>query len=1334
VRHSGHESKRPAVTTGVVARFAGRGRAASAMLLAAVLTTFAVLATGGLSTACAAPASITSGGSPFATSLTPALSTAVSNSNPPVIRGELLDEYVNATRAHIEAFAENEKHAITWRGEYATSEALLNEGKGVLAGHGEVSQSDSDALTFMSLSFGKAYAANETEIAEIHHLTPDTKYYARFVVESDAPTVSRTFEFTTLPAGPPEVPFGQDQHNGGSSVKQQLATTPTSAEFTAVIQTNGLPTKYEFEYTATPGEPASWAPFSSGASGSVSVAEDFAEPVATLTGLTPETTYYVRVKASNADGEVVENKFQGYVSTEQESFTTPTAKPVVGRPLLRNITVNSVHVNENLKTNGFETSWRYEYATSESAATWSVFASGTISAAHAAAEEYSNVQGTLTGLAPSTKYYVRLFAENANGSNTSPAESFETEGPPTAEAFATHALHGENMRVLGDVNPNSLPTSDEQTITLGGSPTGGTFTLTFDGHTTAPIAFDAPAEGGEASVEYALDALPSAPEVFVLGLTGGPYTVSFYGSAAGVSEPQIEADASGLTPAGSSVTVQTTQAGGGGNNVSYYFQYVPQAQFEATGGEGGFAKAASTPVVEVGSGDGADVVGQDLPGLKPGEAYAYRIVATSSASGVPPVYSSADTLTVPAPVSVSAQPACPNSLERTGPSAKLPDCRAYEQVTPVEKEGSEELFQYGVGPLNEFLIGDNGDHLLFETQVENYGSGPHAGGSPYLFSRGEKGWQLTAGSPQPATGVSDLTPVLFSSDGTQMAFSSAIGTSAEGGDSRYKDIEYGYGPVGGPYVDVASVPRTDLPTSRGKSANEPPETWVGASANFSKLILESPDHSLSGSATGTTSGSDLYEYSAGHLRQVNVGIGSCGARIAQGEEGEAVAGTSGSSPHAVSADGSRIFFEAVPGTVCSEPSHLYMRVNASKTVDIGAYGFFAANAQGTEVLLDRKNGGALEIFLYDTEASAPAPKLLLAAAGLSSGDGGKAVVSEDMSTIYFKTKASLTPEAPPALGTYHNDLYRYDVAQEKLTFVAQTGVEVEKQEAFYVTPDGRYLYYNGAVDGVPGGAGEASAKQAFVYDSVEGVVECVSCASPFDPEPKLESYLGGQPDNTSGRGSTVNGIPELTLISSNGDFAFFDTPAALVPQDIDGEVAPELNAGLNIEFSSQEFSPSSDVYEWRRDGIDGCGQLQGCLALITSGRGGVLNILIGATPSGESVFVGTQAQLAPSDLDQSSDVYDVRVDGGFPPPPPPPVECEGDACSTPPSAPNDPPAALLPPAAPPAEASKSPVGKKALKCTKGKVASHGKCVKRKTKAGRHVRRKAKHAASKRRVK
>ena len=58
-------------------------------------------------------------------------------------------------------------------------------------------------------------------------------------------------------------------------------------------------------------------------------------------------------------------------------------------------------------------------------------------------------------------------------------------------------------------------------------------------------------------------------------------------------------------------------------------------------------------------------------------------------------------------------------------------------------------------------------------------------------------------------------------------------------------------------------------------------------------------------------------------------------------------------------------------------------------------------------------------------------------------------------------------------------------------------------------------------------------------------------------------------------------------------------------------------------------SPSSDVYEWRKDGVDGCGQLQGCLALITDGRGGFYNLLLGIGDEGRDVFIYTHSQLLP---------------------------------------------------------------------------------------------------------
>lgn len=85
-----------------------------------------------------------------------------------------------------------------------------------------------------------------------------------------------------------------------------------------------------------------------------------------------------------------------------------------------------------------------------------------------------------------------------------------------------------------------------QTLVFYGEPTGGTFTVTFQGQTTAPIALGATA----AEVQNALEALSTigAGNVEVEDARGLPtYFVSFTGVFANTSVPMMVADGSGLT-------------------------------------------------------------------------------------------------------------------------------------------------------------------------------------------------------------------------------------------------------------------------------------------------------------------------------------------------------------------------------------------------------------------------------------------------------------------------------------------------------------------------------------------------------------------------------------------------------------------------------------------------------------------------------------------------------------------------------------------------------------------------------------------------------------------
>lgn len=113
-----------------------------------------------------------------------------------------------------------------------------------------------------------------------------------------------------------------------------------------------------------------------------------------------------------------------------------------------------------------------------------------------------------------------------------------------------------------DVAPDQPACASEvQTVGIPTDTTDGTFTLTFDGQTTAGIAYDATA----AAVQTALEALSNiAPgDVTVSGgpLPASSVTIAFGGAYEGQNVPALTGTGTGLTPVGA-VTVTTTTEGG----------------------------------------------------------------------------------------------------------------------------------------------------------------------------------------------------------------------------------------------------------------------------------------------------------------------------------------------------------------------------------------------------------------------------------------------------------------------------------------------------------------------------------------------------------------------------------------------------------------------------------------------------------------------------------------------------------------------------------------------------------------------------------------------------
>jgi hypothetical protein len=139
------------------------------------------------------------------------------------------------------------------------------------------------------------------------------------------------------------------------------------------------------------------------------------------------------------------------------------------------------------------------------------------------------------------------------------AEIIAGQGGLIAEGALLRTRTG--ARVVADAGysgrgPDVPGTSEIQTVTITGAPTGGTFTLTYSAQVTGAIAFNAAAS----AVQTALNALSNLDGVTVSGANGGPYTVTFPVDMGNTA--QMTGNGAGLTGgAAPAVVVATTTPG-----------------------------------------------------------------------------------------------------------------------------------------------------------------------------------------------------------------------------------------------------------------------------------------------------------------------------------------------------------------------------------------------------------------------------------------------------------------------------------------------------------------------------------------------------------------------------------------------------------------------------------------------------------------------------------------------------------------------------------------------------------------------------------------------------
>jgi DNA-binding beta-propeller fold protein YncE len=723
-----------------------------------------------------------------------------------------------------------------------------------------------------------------------------------------------------------------------------------------------------------------------------------------------------------------------------------------------------------------------------------------------------------------------------------------------------------------------------------------------------------------------------------------------------------------------------------------YFEYVDAATYEqdvAELGPGyGFDHAHRAPPVgeeplDLGSAEEPTAVGLAVTGLQPSTAYRYRFVAT-------------DLLIEPEGRSFTSQTKSFATFA-TG-AGSLPDGRAWEMVSPDEKNGAEVAVPWAAGGLfqrNEVVprieaAAGSGEAVTY-TSWTSFGEAAGAPGtSQYLSKRTGQGWVTENISPG-GRQFQGLNPAYrgFSPDlrfAAVLGFEPPLTADAQPGfeNMYFRDDDSG---------DLSALTKEPIgftpPSSGGQGPRRFCTTYAGATTDGSHAFFAA-DGAMGGAPGGA--GFSLYEWSPdAPLGLVSILPDETPAPPAPKTHfgGEATTAQEcwmdqGPMRNAVSADGS-VAFWTYGGTYQGTAEPLFARIDGTRTVELdaketGATGpsgqgqFWAATADGSRAFftapgrLTSKAHAAGQLYMYETEAGTITD---LTPGSVAPEIGGVIGASEDGDTVYFVGTGALTGTQQDSAGEEAKagvpNLYSWREG-EGLRFIANlSGLDGSDSEqpsgaTARLTPDGDQLAFLSAetealsgydnikfpAGGCQPGVGfseyvkesDPHCSEVYLYDAESHDLDCVSC-----------NPSGARPTGRATLPAWTNPFEGPRYLSDDGDRLFFESPDSLTAGDVNGE---------------------RDVYEFERPGAGSCTSqspsfveaTDGCLSLISNGRYEGESFLIDASADGRDVFFTTRAPLVGWDGNGDFDVYDAREGGGLPGPPTSQT-CEGEACKPP---------------------------------------------------------------------
>jgi phosphodiesterase/alkaline phosphatase D-like protein len=270
--------------------------------------------------------------------------------------------------------------------------------------------------------------------AVLKNLTESTKYYYRVVAVSEfGEAVSTDKSFTTLPTKPQVTVTGVGQ------------VTASAANLKGLVNPNASNVEQcEFEWATSP---AFESPGKAACSVLPGSGEKQVKVSARATGLSKHTVYYVRLSATNAQGQNVSQSLK---------FATPPSKPSVVTQNASEVGHTSVTLNASVNPNGSTVeTCEFEYGTSI------LFGSHALcESAPGSGEAFVSVSAHVTGLSESTTFYYRIVAINEFGPAIGGHPKFTTlPSPPKAVTLTPTKVTTNSAQLNANVNPNGLAVS-----------------------------------------------------------------------------------------------------------------------------------------------------------------------------------------------------------------------------------------------------------------------------------------------------------------------------------------------------------------------------------------------------------------------------------------------------------------------------------------------------------------------------------------------------------------------------------------------------------------------------------------------------------------------------------------------------------------------------------------------------------------------------------------------------------------------------------------------------------------------------------------------------------